>query len=560
MQRTSSTPRTRRQTLYRLTGIEPTPDGMRHALDIAGDGQDGYDVAYPTALGVPAIWVHGTRQYPARWCPDASTTTGLPVSYLDQQAGGALILAVDDDVYALAYGAGRWLIKDQHKEQDFGIQFAIRQLHPDKVNRVVQRRPGSRGRQDSTLVPDGLPIWCYGIESYAGIVGHLGGALKSCNLTFAGTRTSREPRFDGSAGLSLRLGVQPADLISDIRQIAAICRAAPADPSLEQLISITPVPPGPVADQLNADLDDILGWRPADAADYIAPTVPTSRHDDYVAPESLKVKIGVAPARLVDQIELADIMQGTRFRPAGTRVATLRSGHVTLYSDPDRTEPIGQTKAINWIEATQSIDQNRYFLLDGKWYQIGETYLASIGQQIHRLIPAQPSTDLPAWDQTWTERRYNQHVQDTRREYLNLDADLIRAGLHTNPGFEACDLLGPGNELIFNKRAAGLEPLSHLFNQAYISIETLINSPDAQAKLADKAKKASGGRRELPQPFTPAKVIFGIMHKNGKKLTPDTLFPFSQVTLAQTARELQTRHRITVEAIPIHAEIPSRTA
>src|SRR6266567_7206816 len=266
---------------------------MRHALDIAGDGQDGYDVAYPTALGVPAIWVHGTRQYPARWCPDASTTTGLPVSYLDQQAGGALILAVDDDVYALAYGAGRWLIKDQHKEQDFGIQFAIRQLHPDKVNRVVQRRPGSRGRQDSTLVPDGLPIWCYGLESYAGIVGHLGGALKSSNLTF-GHGGSRQPRFDGSAGLSLRLGVQPADLIADIRQIAAISRGKPADPSLEQLISITPVSPGAIANQLNADLDEMLSWPPADAAEYMAPVVPTARHDDYLAAESLKIKIGPA--------------------------------------------------------------------------------------------------------------------------------------------------------------------------------------------------------------------------------------------------------------------------
>jgi uncharacterized protein (TIGR04141 family) len=299
----------------------------------------------------------------------------------------------------------------------------------------------------------------------------------------------------------------------------------------------------------------MLGWLPADAADYMAPTVPTARHDDYLAAESLKVKIGVAPARLVDQIDLADILQGTRLRPAGTRVATLRSGYITLYSDPDGTQSIGQTKAINWIEATQSIGPNRYFLLDGTWYQIGETYLDSIRQQIQGLMPAQPSIDLPAWDQTWAEGRYNKHVQDTRPGYLNLDADLVRAGLHTNPGFESCDLLGPDNELIFNKRAAGSEPLSHLFSQAYVSIQTLINSPDAQTKLADKIKKASAGRRELPQPYTPAKVIFGILLKNGKTLTPNTLFPFSQVTLAQTARELQTRRQITVEAIPIHAEM-----
>lgn len=553
MARTSSTPRTRRQTLYRLTGIDPTPAGMRQVLDLAGDGQDGYTIAYPTSLGVPAVWAHGTRQYYASWCAEASATTGLPMSYLDQHAGGVLIVAVDAEVYAIGYGAGRWLIKDEFKELDFGIQFAVRQLEPGKVHRVVQRRPGSHGRQDSTLVPDGLPIWCYGIESYAGIVGHLGGALKSCDLTFGTNRTAREPRFDGSAGLSLRLGVQPADLVSDIRQIAAICRAKPADPSLQQLISITPVPPGHVADQLYKDLDEMLSWDPADAADFMAPVVPTGRHDQYLAAQSMKIRIGVS-SRRADQIELADILAGTRYRPAGTRVDTLRSGAVILCSDQDAAEIICHTKAINWIEATQSLGANRYFLLDGKWYQIGETYLDSIRQQIAKLIPAQSAYDLPTWDQSWAERRYNQHVQDNRPGYLNLDANLIRAGLHTNPGFEACDLLGPDNELIFNKKAEGSEPLSHLFSQAYVSIQTIINNPDAQARLAEKVKRASSGRRELALPYTPTKIIFGILLKNGKTLTPDTLFPFSQVTLAQTARELQTRYQIAVEAIPIHAD------
>jgi uncharacterized protein (TIGR04141 family) len=526
---------------------------MLQALDVAGDGQDGYEITHPTVLGVPALWTNGIRQNRASWCADASATTGLPMSYVDRHSGGVLVLAVDGEVYALGYGAGRWLIKDEFKEQDFGIQFAVRQLEPGKVHRVVQRRPGSRGRQDSTLVPDGLPIWCYGIESYAGIVGHLGGEIRSCNLTFGSNQTSREPRIDGSAGLSLRLGVQPADLVSDIRQIAAICGAEPADPSLRQLIAITPVPPGHIADQLHDELDEILSWDAAAAADFIAPVVPTARHDEYLASESIKLRIGEATRR-ADGIELADILAGTRFRPAGTRVATLRGGTVVLYSDPDATQVIGQSKAINWIEATQSVGANRYFLLDGKWYQIGETYLDSIREQIRQLIPAQVGYDLPTWDQTWAERRYNQHVQDTRPGYINLDANLVRAGLHTNPGFEACDLLGPDNELIFNKRAEGSEPLSHLFSQAYVSVQTIINNPDAQVRLAEKVKLASSGRRELALPFSPAKVVFGILLKNGKTLTPDTLFPFSQVTLAQTARELQTRHHITVEAIPIHAE------
>ncbi|MEV6057035.1 hypothetical protein [Streptomyces sp. NPDC052107] len=39
----------------------------------------------------------------------------------------------------------------------------------------------------------------------------------------------------------------------------------------------------------------------------------------------------------------------------------------------------------------------------------------------------------------------------------------------------------------------------------------------------------------MPEGFRPAKVVFAVSLKDGTDLTADTLFPFSQVTLVQTA-------------------------
>ncbi len=153
------------------------------------------------------------------------------------------------------------------------------------------------------------------------------------------------------------------------------------------------------------------------------------------------------------------------------------------------------------------------------------------------LISAVPSLDLPAWDPRQDERRYNQHVQDVRAGYLNLDRDLVRAGLHQDTGFEACDLLGPDNELIHVKRARGSAPLSHLFSQALVSAQTLAYNSDARAEFTTKVRDHPKGRI-LPADFMPKKVIFGVMLKDGAPLTADTLFPFSQVALAHTATEL----------------------
>jgi uncharacterized protein (TIGR04141 family) len=306
MPRSAWRPPTRRLTLYLLSGIAPTVDGMIEALDTDNLDQHGCDLSFPDALGVPALWVHGSAPSNADWCADAAITTGIQMSYTDQRSGGALLLAVDGDVYAISYGAGRWFIKDECKDQRFGLRFGIRQLHPQRISRLVQRRPGTRGRQDAILVPAGLPIWCYGLEGYAGIVGHIGGELKTTALTF-GTDQTRPVRIDGAAGLNARLGVRPADLVADIRAIAAVCRNQAPDPSLEPIENIMPVGTGPLAEQLDADLEELLGWPAADAGDFLSPVVPTARLDDFLAAQSLIIKIGNATPPPVDHLDLEQL-------------------------------------------------------------------------------------------------------------------------------------------------------------------------------------------------------------------------------------------------------------
>ena len=552
MPRSTSRAPTRRQTLYQLAGIQPTIEGMLEALDIESLDAHGYNLQFPQILSVPALWADGSAPAEAGWCADARITTGLPMSYTDHRSGGVLILAVDDHVYAVTYGAARWFLRDEYKDQRFGLRFAVRQLDPARINRIVQRLPGSRGRQDSTLIPAGLPIWCYGLEDYAGIVGHISGELKDADLTF-GAVGNRPVRIDGSAGLTVRLGIRPADLIADIRAVAAICRSRLPDPSLEPIENILPVGNDPIAGQLEADLETLLNWDDTDAAGFLTPVVPMARLDDFLAAQALTIKIGRSPTWPADHLNLPDFLRLTRRLQPGTRVNALKVGRVQMYADPDRKEPIGASAAINWLQATLSHESRRFFLMDGTWYEIGTAYLTSIHTQVQHLLSSTPSLDLPPWDPAWPERRYNEHVQDVRAGYLNLDRDLVRAGLHHTTGFEVCDLLGPDNELILIKRAKGSAPLSHLFSQALVSVQTLANNPDARAKFTTKVRSSPHGRN-LPTDYEPKKVVFGILLKDGDTLTADALFPFAQVTLAHTARELQARHQVHVEVIGIQAQ------
>lgn len=81
--------------------------------------------------------------------------------------------------------------------------------------------------------------------------------------------------------------------------------------------------------------------------------------------------------------------------------------------------------------------------------------------------------------------------------------------------------------------------------------QALATSPYARVIFTAKVRIPKG--RDLPADFQPGKVIFAILLKNGEKLKPDTLFPFSQVTLASAAWELESRYRIPVEVVGVAA-------
>jgi len=151
------------------------------------------------------------------------------------------------------------------------------------------------------------------------------------------------------------------------------------------------------------------------------------------------------------------------------------------------------------------------------------------------------------------ERDYNEYVAARYpSEFLCLDRSQgMRSPLGARSSLEPCDLLGPGNELIHVKRASGSAPLSHLFFQGLISAETLTASDQARTQFAAAVAALSPGR-VLGEAFRPRKVVYAILLENGKQLSADTLFPFSQASLAHAARTLA-MYDIGVEVIGIPA-------
>jgi uncharacterized protein (TIGR04141 family) len=551
-------PQTRVTTVYRLPGVAPDRDAMFDALTSTVGGQEldarHADIQLLTLGECPALWVTAQSDpHKPSWCAAASVTTGLDIHCMSSSASGLLMIAVDGVTYALSFGHGHYLIKEELRDPRFGLQFAIRRVDPLDIQDLVRRRPGARGRLDTTLIPGGLPIWALGVSGHAEIIRRLGGTAPGDAFTFSAS-DNRRVRVHGSVGLTMPIGLEAHHLVADLREIARVCAHEEPPSELAFVEYLRPIPKGRTRDELWDRLDNLLGQFVPDGDDSVCPVVPTDSLAEYTQARAFVVTIGGRSADPVSYVTEDHILARVRRYRPGRRISALRSGRVVMYADEACRERLDSSSAVKWIEASVSLGPQRYFLLDGDWYQIDAEYARIKRAEVVSLFASAPTLDLPPWRRRidHDEAEYNQSVPNRVDGYLCFDLDRrVRHPLGARSPLEVCDLLGPNDEQIYVKHAEGSAPLSHLFFQGLVAVESQLNSPDVRGKFAARVEETGRGRT-IPPDFTPKKVVFAILLKEGKELTPDSLFPFSQVTLAETARILRT-HGVDVEVIGIRA-------
>ncbi|WP_231976362.1 TIGR04141 family sporadically distributed protein [Streptomyces sp. 3214.6] len=555
-----------RRRLYRLLDVDPTSAAMLDALDLEQLSAYHADVHDPSEfLGVPALRVtFGVEKDEAAWCGELVQLTDEDVRERERRTGALLMIAVDSAVYAVGYDQGFRLLPTHLKDQSFGLSVAIRTIDPQHVRDFTANQLGA-ARTDISIVPGGTSVPTLGLRAHSRIVRSLGGYLDSSDLTGAAESSGRLGRpmtVEGGVGLHLKLGTTPDALIADIRTIAAVLENTDPHPDLAFVEHIKPVTAPALRKTLDEQLDTILGQP---AIDSICSAVPAEHIDDYTRAAAYTIKIGDCAPFSADTFDLDYFLTRARIIKRGQRIEALRRGTVALYGREraSAVDHLATTSALKWIEAHVSFGSRKFCFLDGAWYEFGTTYLRALRETVAPLFPANSSLRLPAWQYSLevnkkgkTVRRpireatYNQQAAENRPGWVCLDQKNVNNPLKTTNAVEICDLLMPDGTLVLVKKAHDSAPLSHLCYQAHVAVELLQQNPSVRAQFARQVHIQSDGNRTLPEDFTPHRVVFAILLKAGEKLTPDTLFPFSLITLAQTAQALNARG-VQVEVVGI---------
>jgi hypothetical protein len=163
--------------------------------------------------------------------------------------------------------------------------------------------------------------------------------------------------------------------------------------------------------------------------------------------------------------------------------------------------------------------------------------MAHAQPDIQQLLARPGSLRLPEWPGGWDEAHYNSFVTCADPRFLLLDRFTMRIP-DGNGRFEACDLLGPDDELIHIGRPNHSGAFGRLFNQAMISAEILVSSAKARKELSDIVLACGAGRVLQPH-FHPREVIVAFPSGTGPVVPVKRIPEFSHMMLARVAETIE---------------------
>lgn len=533
---------TRKMSLYRMY----TSESLRDLVAPKVADKPGEYVVYEVRIAsLPALLVAAqSAEAPVEWTQSISSLTGIDLGFTKRAASAALLIRIDTTVYALTFGQGWRLVREGKVDREFGLDIAVRLLDPEQIRRVTRSALSAKSRVDQNMVPGGQGLWAFGLREHAELVrklaGHMGATftVDLSHVRLRGGRRNFRMTLDCGDGLRLPLSTSGESLVADLRELSRVISERAVQSELAPLRWVRRLAQGnELRDVLDAEIADVLAGSSVTKGD-VGIAYP-ARYYDGPDVQRYRGQIGQVDIN-TDELTLDDLRSALSSHAREDYLQLLRGSNIEGLDDEGQSIG-GNVSALHWMAGEIISPQYRHVLMDGDWYELGGEYLSYVEHVVSQAFENSPTWTLPAWrsaprnkDDRWVEGLYNKYVADTDPRFLCLDTKLVTSRVHPR-GFEACDLLGPTNELVHVKKfdsKTGSSVLSHLFAQGLVAVESLTDPATWKAFREVVRKQDSVRADELGD--RPAGLVYAI-HRSDKPLDPRTLFTFARSALVSAS-------------------------
>ncbi|MEX0796987.1 MAG: DUF6119 family protein [Acidimicrobiia bacterium] len=451
-----------------------------------------------------------------------------------------LFVRVSDRWMAVSFGFGRFLLRQDSFEVDFGLRTTLNAVDPARLRSVElsafeelvvrTRRQASRSTAPAT----------FGIDTARDI-------LKAVTGEPRNERFGR--RITGSDALALSPPIRAEQVHDLLAEILETYNSTAYRESFEWIDHVRVVRDHELLAQLDGELEQAVG----DAAGqdlgaempYLAApeTLPDDRISGY---RYFGERADMDPH---PDLSLEDYLAALGDAGAPD-IAALRRNEVRAIS-ADTNAPYRTWRVYDCLVFELTRDDGLFLLADGTWYLIDTGFAGDIQARVEAIPRC--ARRLAAATPGEVEVDYNARVALLDPELVLLDRFMVHIPGERAP-IEVCDLISNANEFIHVKRKTQSATLSHLFSQGLVAAVSFRQERAVRDAVRERLRDlGSPIAASIPNDrvgFQEFEVVYAVITRNSA-LLPGSLPFFSKLNLVRTADELRRTHDFRVSVLPV---------
>jgi uncharacterized protein (TIGR04141 family) len=491
-------------------------------------------------LGEDAVlYVRHTPPIPPKWAEFFDDALEPPLKLARPGFAAVLFVKASSRRFALAFGSGgRWLLRLDSYERNFGLRVAVNSVDPDQIRSVQSRTFIDTALQVRRQVAEASNIVGLEMDVQRDLLTNLEGSVR---------RDALGKRLAGADAARLTHAMEA-------REVKAVCsqllRTSKADTYKSHYGWIDWIAEVTDPDEMAEFEEEALGLLfdlELERFDVYPPEMVSEDIVDFGTSRNTTV---MEPTRklLERTIRRIDAPDPTALGEA------LRHLYISA-----RNEEGEAVKRWSWWECLyyEHRTAEQAAVLDrGAWFRVRGEEARAVNDFAAALTPS--GLALPDAGRAEIEKNYNLRVASERSDLMLLDSKLIQP-ITGESRIEICDLFSEAGHLIHVKRRkGGSSGLSHLFGQAFVSSELLLReqafATQMRSLLGVWANRVSEPPKAASHPVVLAVVLASESTGEGARALPF----FSKVFMRQNVQTLQTMG-FTVHYDEIPAQLTQTT-
>lgn len=445
-----------------------------------------------------------------------------------KSVGAALVVNLESKVFALTFGTGFHLLKNEAIERDFGLRVTLNSVDPDKLRSLDKASYDHNPLNSRTQSSIDLGVFDLDVDS-------------EMDMLYAVTGVSRVPVFGshvtGRDALTLALEIN-LDGLKDVLSEAISRYEATLPKEFEWVDNIQRVKDKEILEVLDLELDDVLAQK-----DFSNMWLGEPEVVDWES--QIGYSFGLyqkTPRHIV--LRLEDLVQ--HFNDKGTPLTSENLKAQIVHINDNEFNSIKKWTAYRCLYAEVALGDEKYILRNGLWYRVNTDFEEEINKYLEGLETYEFEFPLYSHDR---EEEYNEYVNDSHENIELMDKEFVEIGGPYDK-LEFCDLIKDSSDFIHVKYYRSSSTLSHLFSQGFVASEAFIGDSGFRKRLNEKLPESSKLKdtESRPNP-SDYRIVYAIA--TNRQLPKELPF-FSKVTLKNALKTLRTLNfNVSIAAIHV---------